>query len=197
MQIRRKLGLLQIVDRNWAVRRLRERTSSRRIAPRPARLRGRGIPARPARSEASTNFGGWTNPNSGSTKGPTTSTSPSNERLRWSFLQGLNPGHAMKSKGTPVHAAVSVLGNGSRVTAQDTVPFALWSATCHLNDYEEALWATVSGLGDRDTTCAIVGGVVVMQSGLRSIPKQWLHCREPIPRHMLKNYRMSSFLDNS
>jgi len=100
-------------------------------------------------------------------------------------------------KGTPVHAAVSVLGNGSRVTAQDTVPFALWSAACHLNDYEEALWATVSGLGDRDTTCAIVGGVVVMDSGLRSIPKQWLDCREPIPRLMLKNYGMSLFLDNS
>jgi hypothetical protein len=36
------------------------------------------------------------------------------------------------------------------VSGQDTVPFALWSAACHLNDYEEALWATVSGLGDRD-----------------------------------------------
>lgn len=101
------------------------------------------------------------------------------------------------ANGTPAQAAVSVLGNGSRVTAQDTVPFALWSAACHLNDYEEALWATVSGLGDRDTTCAIVGGVVVMHSGLRSIPKQWLDWREPIPRHMLKNYGTSSFRDNS
>jgi len=96
-------------------------------------------------------------------------------------------------KGTPVRAAVSVLGNGSKVTAQDTVPFALWSAACHLNDYEEALWATVSGLGDRDTTCAMVGGVVVMYTGVRSIPKEWLDCREPIPRHMLKHYEMLSF----
>jgi len=96
-------------------------------------------------------------------------------------------------KGTPVRAAVSVLGNGSKVTAQDTVPFALWSAACHLNDYEEALWATVSGLGDRDTTCAMVGGVVVMYTGVRSIPKRWLDCREPIPRHMLKHYEMLSF----
>ena len=58
MQIPRKLGLLQIADRNWAVRRLRERKSSRRITPRPVSARWRGIPARPAWSEASTNFGG-------------------------------------------------------------------------------------------------------------------------------------------
>src|SRR5260370_1239025 len=96
-------------------------------------------------------------------------------------------------KGTPVRAAVSILGNGSMVTAQDTLPFALWSPPCHLNNYEEALWATVSGLGDRDTTCAMVGGVVVMYTGVRSIPKEWLDCREPIPRHMLKHYEMLSF----
>jgi ADP-ribosylglycohydrolase len=100
-------------------------------------------------------------------------------------------------KSTSVRAAASLLGNGSKVTAQDTVPFALWSAACHLNDYEEALWATVSGLGDRDTTCAIVGGIVVMQAGVRSIPKHWQDCRESIPRHMLKNYEMLSFTDNA
>ncbi len=99
--------------------------------------------------------------------------------------------------GTPVRTAVSILGNGSLVTAEDTVPFALWSAACHLNDYEEALWATVRGLGDRDTTCAMVGGVVVMYTGVRSIPKEWVDCREPIPRHMLKHYEMLSFPGNS
>jgi len=99
--------------------------------------------------------------------------------------------------GTPVRTAVSILGNGSLVTAQDTVPFALWSAACHLNDYEEALWATVRGLGDRDTTCAMVGGVVVMYTGVRSIPKEWVDCREPIPRHMLKHHEMLSFPGNS
>jgi len=96
-----------------------------------------------------------------------------------------------------VQTVASALGNGSMVTAQDTVPFALWSAACHLNDYEEALWATVSGLGDRDTTCAMVGGVVVMRTGVQGIPKEWLHCQEPIPRHMLKNCGMPSFPDNS
>ena len=100
-------------------------------------------------------------------------------------------------KGTPVRVAVSILGNGSMVTAQDTVPFALWSAACHLNDYVEALWATVSGLGDRDTTCAMVGGIVVMYTGVRSIPKEWLDCREPIPQHLLKHYELLSFPSNS
>jgi ADP-ribosylglycohydrolase len=99
--------------------------------------------------------------------------------------------------GTPVRTAVSILGNGSLVTAQDTVPFALWSAACHLKDYEGALWATVSGLGDRDTTCAMVGGIVVMYTGVRNIPKEWVDCREPIPRHMLKHYEMLSFPGNA
>ena len=80
-----------------------------------------------------------------------------------------------------VEAAVGKLGNGSAVTAPDTVPFALWCAARHLSSYEDALWATVSGLGDRDTTCAIVGGIVVMYVGVESIPAQWLEHREQIP----------------
>lgn len=80
-----------------------------------------------------------------------------------------------------VEAAVAKLGNGSAVTAPDTVPFALWCAARHLNSYEEALWATVSGLGDRDTTCAIVGGIVVMYAGVEGIPAEWLQHREQIP----------------
>ena len=80
-----------------------------------------------------------------------------------------------------VEAAVAKLGNGSAVTAPDTVPFALWCAARHLNSYEEALWSTVSGLGDRDTTCAIVGGIVVMYVGVEGIPAEWLEHREQIP----------------
>jgi ADP-ribosylglycohydrolase len=91
---------------------------------------------------------------------------------------------------TPVSIAASVLGNGSLVTAQDTVPFALWSAACHLDSYQEALWATVSGLGDRDTTCAIVGGVVVMRTGVQDIPREWMTYREAIPRALLANYEL-------
>lgn len=80
-----------------------------------------------------------------------------------------------------VQFAVSVLGNGSKVSAQDTVPFALWCAGERLSNYEDALWLTVSGLGDRDTTCAIVGGIVATFAGAGSIPKAWLKSRERLP----------------
>ncbi len=82
---------------------------------------------------------------------------------------------------TPVGKAALALGNGSHVSAADTVPFALWSAGCHLDSYENALWNTVSALGDRDTTCAIVGGVVVLRTGLAGVPGEWLSRREALP----------------
>lgn len=82
---------------------------------------------------------------------------------------------------TSVRFAASVLGNGTRVSAQDTVPFALWCAGERLNSYEEALWLTVSGLGDRDTTCAIVGGIVASYTGTEDIPQEWVRARESLP----------------
>ena len=80
----------------------------------------------------------------------------------------------------PAMAIAISLGNGSRVTAPDTVPFALWCAARHADDFEEAMWTTVAGLGDRDTTCAIAGGIVA--AGGASIPAQWLEAREPLPK---------------
>lgn len=88
---------------------------------------------------------------------------------------------------TSVSEAVKVLGNGSRVTCPDTVPFALWCAASHLDSYEDAIWTTVSGLGDRDTTCAIVGGIVALSAGIASIPSSWLEHCEPLPNHVLKS----------
>ena len=79
-----------------------------------------------------------------------------------------------------VGTAVSILGNGSRVISQDTVPFALWCAARHLDCYEEALWTTVAGLGDRDTTCAIVGGIVALTEGGTAIPDEWIEARESL-----------------
>ena len=84
--------------------------------------------------------------------------------------------------GVSVVVAMSKLGNGSQVSAQDTVPFVLWCAGEHLDDYEEAMWLTVSGLGDRDTTCAMVGGIVALSAGADSIPAAWRQAREPLPR---------------
>lgn len=85
------------------------------------------------------------------------------------------------SENASVQFAVAVLGNGVRVSAHDTVPFALWCAAKHLSNYEEAMWLTVSGLGDRDTTCAIVGGVVAAYTGIEGIPHEWLSSRERLP----------------
>ena len=76
--------------------------------------------------------------------------------------------------------AASILGNGSRVISSDTVPFCLWCAARHPQDYPAAMWTTVSGLGDRDTTCAIVGGIVALSAGRASIPSEWLQAREKI-----------------
>jgi len=80
-----------------------------------------------------------------------------------------------------VREVVGVLGNGTGVTAQDTVPFVLWCAAQHLDNFEEAMWLTVSGLGDRDTTCAMAGGIVAMGTGTESIPQPWLDARETLP----------------
>ena len=80
-----------------------------------------------------------------------------------------------------VNSAAAILGNGTKVSAQDTVPFVLWCAAQYLDNYEEALWLTVSGLGDRDTTCAIVGGIVALYAGVENIPDAWLSAREALP----------------
>lgn len=85
------------------------------------------------------------------------------------------------SPGASVLLAVSALGNGSEILAQDTVPFVLWCAARRLDSYEEALWLTVSGLGDRDTTCAMVGGIVACYTGQEGIPQKWRRAREPLP----------------
>lgn len=85
------------------------------------------------------------------------------------------------SADAPIWAAIDVLGNGSRVSAQDTVPFVLWCATQHLDNYEEALWLTASGLGDVDTTCAMVGGIVATYTGTDGIPSEWRAAREALP----------------
>jgi ADP-ribosylglycohydrolase len=77
--------------------------------------------------------------------------------------------------------ASDLLGNGQRIRADDTVPFALWSAAHHLGDLVEALWTTAEGLGDVDTTCAITGGVVAARTGLSDTPKAWLARREALP----------------
>jgi ADP-ribosylglycohydrolase len=75
--------------------------------------------------------------------------------------------------------AVRALGSGQRVSAQDTVPFCVWTAAHQLHDYEAAMWTALSGLGDCDTVCAIVGGIVAMSAP--ELPSAWLSRREALP----------------
>ena len=77
---------------------------------------------------------------------------------------------------------IGQIGNGSGISAQDTVPFVLYCAGERLNQYEEAIWFTASGSGDVDTTCAMVGGIVALYSGIESIPAEWIQAREPLPQ---------------
>lgn len=93
--------------------------------------------------------------------------------------RGLQRARNLK-KATPEQAA-HALGNGSRITAQDTVPFALWAATRHLNDYPAGVRACVTVGGDMDTTAAIVGGIIAARTGIDGIPPAWLDSREPLP----------------
>ncbi len=92
--------------------------------------------------------------------------------------RGLEQARALPAS-TPVEEAARALGSGSRVSAQDTVPFAIWCAARHLGDFEQTFWTTVAGLGDRDTTCAIACGIAALAAG--EVPAEWERRREPIP----------------
>lgn len=89
--------------------------------------------------------------------------------------------------GRTVAEAAYELGNGARVSAQDTVPFTLWAAATYLEDYPRAVTACVEAGGDVDTTAAIVGGIVAAHTGVgdggttRGIPEEWLGAREALP----------------
>ena len=82
---------------------------------------------------------------------------------------------------TAVADAARALGSGDRVSAADTVPFALWCVAAGPDSFEETLWRTATGRGDVDTTCAMVGGITVLRTGLAGIPEAWLLARESLP----------------
>jgi ADP-ribosylglycohydrolase len=86
----------------------------------------------------------------------------------------------MTAPETAITEVAERLGNGSQISSQDTVPLCMWAIAKHPRDFEAALWTTVAALGDRDTTCAIVGGVVALADAGRSIPASFLERREPL-----------------
>ena len=86
--------------------------------------------------------------------------------------------------GQPADAVARELGNGSAVTAQDTVPFTIWVAATFLDDYPQAIRTCVAAGGDTDTTAAITGGIVAAYTGVATpggVPATWVEAREPLP----------------
>lgn len=81
----------------------------------------------------------------------------------------------------PPEVVAKALGNGSLVTAPDTVPYALWCAARHRDSFRSALAAAIQTGGDCDTNAAIVGGIVALAVGREGIPPDWLAAREPSP----------------
>jgi ADP-ribosylglycohydrolase len=79
-----------------------------------------------------------------------------------------------------VETVVRELGNGSRISCQDTVPFCLWIAAHHLDDYQSAIVRAIRAGGDIDTNAAIVGGIVALSVQADGIPPDWLADREQL-----------------
>lgn len=91
-------------------------------------------------------------------------------------------------EGNPsIELLVNTLGNGIKMTAQDTVPLVIWMLSRYRNSFEECLWNTVAALGDRDTTCAMAGGVSILCCDENTIP-DWTKNTE--------NWKKSKFYEN-
>ena len=101
----------------------------------------------------------------------------------YDFVIDIMPSSNVRSKiqkaktlpaGYDIRTIVSVLGNGTNLSADDTVPLALWCVANNASSYEEAIWTGLQALGDRDTIAAIIGSIVVMSAGAESIPPHWI-----------------------
>jgi ADP-ribosylglycohydrolase len=79
-----------------------------------------------------------------------------------------------------IENVVRQLGNGSRISCQDTVPLCLWMAARYLDDYQSAIVQTIRAGGDIDTNAAIVGGIVAPAVQADGIPPDWLADREEL-----------------
>ncbi|MEV8035346.1 ADP-ribosylglycohydrolase family protein [Streptomyces sp. NPDC002742] len=99
---------------------------------------------------------------------------------RSAVRDGLERAAGLPFSTTPWKAS-DILGNGQRIRADDTVPFAVWCAARHPDDLTAALWSTAEGFGDVDTTCAITGGIVAARTGVDAVAADWLRRREALP----------------
>lgn len=83
--------------------------------------------------------------------------------------------------GTPPADVAALVGAGEQISCPDTVPFVVWMAATHPDDYAEAVWHVAAVGGDRDTTAAMVGGIVAGRTGAGAIPAQWINRAETFP----------------
>ncbi|PTT29942.1 crystallin J1 [Chryseobacterium sp. HMWF028] len=86
-----------------------------------------------------------------------------------------------------IELLIRTLGNGIKMTAQDTVPLVIWMLSRYRNNFEQCLWNTVSALGDRDTTCAMAGGVSILCCNENTVP-DWTK--------NVENWKKSKFYEN-
>ena len=86
-----------------------------------------------------------------------------------------------------IETVKTILGNGSKIMVQDTVPFSIWCAAHNLGNFKEGLWKAVSILGDRDTICAIVGGIITMSTDKNEIPNEWMQSVEDFETSVFRN----------
>ncbi|MBU6955244.1 ADP-ribosylglycohydrolase family protein [Hahella sp. HN01] len=84
---------------------------------------------------------------------------------------------------TRLYTVVKQLGNGIELCSFDTVPISLWFSSHYINCFSDAIWETLSALGDRDTTCAITGSIVSLNH-LNVIPHHWIEKREPLSQFL-------------
>ena len=107
----------------------------------------------------------------------------------WDAVLDFTPESKVRGRLTIAHSLSDVdtkdvareVGNGAEISAQDTVPFCIWSACECLGCYREAMLSTIEVGGDCDTNCAIVGGIVSAFSGAVGIPEDWHTARERLP----------------
>ena len=87
------------------------------------------------------------------------------------ILRRISSGEDWRVVAPSVFSGMGSHGNGAAMRA---APIGAYFA------HAEYLWLTVSGLGDRDTTCANVGGIVALALGENALPREWeRHCERP------------------
>jgi len=87
------------------------------------------------------------------------------------------------SIGTPLAKLIEILGNGTHVTCQDTVPLCVFLTIKALTKYpisemyEKVITEVCQCSGDVDTNCAIVGGMIGI---IGEVPTKWIKYCQPM-----------------